>query len=140
MSTSFVKYRGHGFWSFDGYLEHTLAVLADRIGDSPNDEWLIDLRNHWRDQSSGAFMGWVHPNFDEYLTNEDRRNKVLSLLEEVLSNVRLPREAQETLKLMEALLRGHLKTDESSPLDYMVSGPFPYEWVPAVDHFDEGSG
>jgi hypothetical protein len=105
MSTSFVEYRGRGFWSFDGYLEHALALL------------------------SGAFKGWIHPDFDEYLTHEERRERVLSLLREVLSNTQRAREARETLDLMEALLRGHLNTDASSAPDYMVSGPQPYKWV-----------
>lgn len=36
MSTSFVEYQGRGFWSWDGYLEPVLALLANQIGDSPN--------------------------------------------------------------------------------------------------------
>lgn len=127
MSTSFVEYRDHGFWSWDGYLEHVLALLADRIGESPNQEWLTNLRDHWRNQSSGHFRGWIHPNLDEFLGSDERRDKVLTLLKELRSQTDLPREAQETIHLLESLLRGHLNTDESSPLDYMVSGARPYE-------------
>jgi hypothetical protein len=133
MSTSFVEYRGRGFWSFDGYLEHALTLLADQIGDSPNDEWLAELRDHWRAQSSGVFSGWIHPNLDEYLTSEQRHEQVLSLLRKVLSHTQLQREARETLELFEALLCGHLTTDASSPLDYMVSGPHPYKWAVGPD-------
>lgn len=129
MSTSFVEYRGRGFWSFDGYLEHVLALLADQIGDSPKDKWLADLRDHWLTQSSGAFTGWIHSNLDEYLTHEERRQQVLSIVRTVLSNTQLTREARETLKLIEALLSGHLNTDASSSLDYMVSGSHPYKWA-----------
>ena len=128
MSTSFVEYRGRGFWSWDGYLEHVLALLADRIGESPNHRWLAELRDHWRAQSSGAFRGWIHLNLDEFLTNEERREIVLTLLAEVLSWPSLTREAQETARLIEALLRGQLSTDASSKTDYMVSGPHPYKW------------
>ena len=66
MSSSFVEYRGRGFWSWDGYLEHVLALLADRIGSSPKQEWLVQLRDHWSTQSSGAFSGWIHPKLDEF--------------------------------------------------------------------------
>lgn len=135
MSTSFVEYRGRGFWSFDGYLEHALALLADQIGNSPNDKWLADLRDHWLDQSSGAFGGSINPNLDEYLTSEERREQILSLLRALLSNTQLTREARETLKLTQALLSGHLNTDASSALDYMVSGPHPYKW--AMDHSNQ---
>ena len=128
MSTSFVKYRGHGFWSLDDYLEHVLALVADRIGESPNEEWLASLRDHWRTQSSGDFRGWIHPNLDEFLTSDDRRDRVLILLNGITSQPELPREAQETLRLLESLLQSHLNTNESSPLDYMVSGAQPYKW------------
>ena len=128
MSTSFIEYRGHGFWSWDGYLEHVLALLAERIGDSPDQEWLEDVRNHWRTQSSGAFRGWVHPKLDEFVTSDERRETVLALLEDIASQPSLTREAQETARLLKALLRGQMNTDASSPLNYMVSGPHPYKW------------
>lgn len=126
MSTSFVEYHGHGFWSFDDYLEHVLSLLADRIGSSPDQRWLADVRDHWRDQSSGAFRGWIHPNLDEFITSAERCEKVLSLLKEIKSQAGLTQEAQETIRLLDSLLRGKISTDASSPLDYMVSGPFPY--------------
>ena len=121
MSSSFVEYKGHGFWSFDGYLEHVLALLAERIGDSPNQKWLADLRDHWRAQSSGDFRGWIHPNLDEFLTSDDRHEVVLTFVQALSSQPNLPREILETTKLLEMLLRGQLTTDASSPLDYMVS-------------------
>ena len=127
MSTSFVEYRGRGFWSWDGYLEHVLALLADRIGEAPGEEWLIELRNHWRDQSSGAFRGWIHPKFDEFLATDNRRETVLTILDETISQPHLTREARETATLLERLLRGQITTDASSPLDYMVSGAHPYK-------------
>lgn len=83
MSSSFVEYNGRGFWSWDGYLEHVLTLMANRIGNSPNQEWLADLRDHWREQSSGAFRGWIHPNFDEFLTDIQRREIVLNLLKDI---------------------------------------------------------
>lgn len=128
MSSSFVEYRGHGFWSWDGYLEHVLALLADHIGGSPQQEWLQELRDHWRVQSSGAFRGWIHPNLDEFITNDERRDTVLAMLDDIVSQSDLPREAQQTAKFLRALLRGEITTDASSPLDYMVSGAHPYKW------------
>lgn len=128
MSTSFVEYRGRGFWSWDGYLEHVLALLADRIGSSPSEEWLADLRDHWRVQSSGAFRGSIHPNLDEFVTSDERRESVLALTEGISSQSGITREAEETARLLEALLRAQMNTDASSPLDYMVSGAHPYNW------------
>jgi hypothetical protein len=37
MGKSFVEYRGRGFWSWDGCLEHLLFLLAEAIGPSPVD-------------------------------------------------------------------------------------------------------
>ncbi len=123
-----MEYRGHGFWSLDDYLEHLLALLADRIGESPNEKWLVDLRDHWRTQSSGDFHGWIHPKLDEFVTSDDRRDAVLTFLDGTTLQPDIPREARETAKLFEALLRGQITTDASSPLDYMVSGSQPYRW------------
>jgi hypothetical protein len=128
MSTSFVEYRGHGFWTWDGYLEHVLALLADRMGEAPSEEWLMELRNHWRNQASGAFRGWIHPKLDEFLATDKQRETVLIMLDETISQPDLTREARETAKLLERLLRGQIMTDASSPLDYMVSGAHPYKW------------
>ena len=96
MSSSFVEYRRRGFWSWDGYLEHVLALLAQRIGESPEQEWLEHLRDHWREQSSGAFRGWIHPKLDEFITNVERRDAILALLNDIVSQSDLPREANET--------------------------------------------
>ena len=128
MSTSFVEYRGYGFWSWDGYLEHVLALLADRIGDSSNQPWLKQLRDHWRTQSSGDFRGWIHPSLDEFITSDDRQKTVLTLVDSITSQPDLTTEARDTAKLLAALLRGEIKTDESSPLDYIVRGHHPYYW------------
>jgi hypothetical protein len=129
MSTSFVEYRGRGFWSWDGYLEHLLRLLADLIGSSGEQGWLADVRDHWRAQSSGAFRGWIHPNLDAFITDDERRDKVLALVGDIVSQSDLPREVRETAKLLNVLLREELATDASSPLDYMVTGPHPYKWA-----------
>lgn len=128
MSTSFVEYQGRGFWSWDGYLEHVLALLARRIGSSPREQWLAQLRDHWRTQSSGAFRGWIDPKLDEFLKSEERRETILGLLDSIMSEPGLTPEAEQTFRLLKALLRGQLTTDVSSPLDYMVGGPQPYDW------------
>ena len=128
MSTSFVEYRGRGFWSLDAYLEHVLALLADRIGPSPGEKWLADLQDHWRAQSSGNFRGWIHPKLDEFLASDERRDTLLKFCDGITSQSDLTPEAIDTAKLLSGLLRGEINTDASSPLDYMVSGPQPYKW------------
>lgn len=128
MSTSFVEYRGCGFWSWDGYLEHVLALLADRISSCPQAEWLTELRDYWCAQSSGKFRGFINPKLDAFVTNDERREWLLAMLAGIISQPDLTPEARDTARLLEALLRGQLHTDAASPLDYMVTGPQPYEW------------
>ena len=127
MSTSFVEYSGHGFWSWDGYLEHVLSLIADRIEISPKEEWLGKLRDHFRAQSSRGLRGSINPKLDEFVTSNERQEKVLGLVEGVISQPGITREAEETARLLMALLRGELNTDASSSLDYMVSGTQPYK-------------
>jgi len=128
MGTSFVEYRRHGFWSWDGYLEHTLFLLAEAIGESPQETWLSDVRDHWRQQASGIFTGWIHPDLDEYLTSEDRRNAILKLIDAVHSSAEVTPEVKATVEFLRRLIIGEISTDAASPLDYMVSGEHPYEW------------
>lgn len=128
MGTSFVEYRGHGFWSWDGYLEHLLFLLVEAIGPSPQESWLNEVRDHWRAQSSGAFSAWIHPNLDEYVSSEERRNVILRLIDEVRSRSDVTPEAEETAEFLRRLMLGEIRTDAASPLDYMVNGEDPYEW------------
>jgi hypothetical protein len=76
----------------------------------------------------GAFSGWIHPKLDEFITSDERREAVLALLKGITSQPDLTPEAEQTARLLEALLWGQINTDASSPLDYMISGPHPYKW------------
>ena len=106
MGTSFVEYRGCGFWSWDGYLEHVLFLLAEAIGPSPEESWLNEIRDHWREQASGAFSAWIHPNLDEYVSNEERRNVILGLIDDVRSRRDVTPEAAETAEFLRRLMLG----------------------------------
>ncbi len=126
MGTSYVEYRGKGFWSWDGYLEDALALIAEAIEAENSPDWLKAARQHWTDQASGVFSGWIHPKLDEFLTTEERQHVFLRITESVLARNDLTREARATLEMMASLVRGEIQTDAGSPLDYMVSGEFPY--------------
>ena len=128
MGKSFVEYRGRGFWSWDGYLEHVLALVAAKLSDSSGKDWKAQLRDHWNLQSSGIFLGWIHPQLDDFLTTDERRNELVRVLDDIVSQPNLRREARETIMLLRRLLLGELVTNASSPIDYMVSGDFPYDW------------
>jgi hypothetical protein len=128
MGASFVEYKGYGFWSWDGYLEHALFLLAEAIGPCPQEAWLNGVRDHWHEQASGAFSAWIHPNLDEYVNDENRQKVIQRLIDEVRSRQNVPPEVAETLEFLRRLILGEITTDAASPLDYMVSGKHPYEW------------
>lgn len=128
MGTSFVEYKGRGFWSWDGYLEHVLFLLAEAIGPSPQESWLNEVRDHWHEQASGVFSAWINPDLDEYVSTEDRRNVILELIDAVQSRPDVTPEAGATAEFLKHLILEEITTDAASPLDYMVSGEHPYEW------------
>jgi hypothetical protein len=65
----------------------------------------------------------VHPNFDEFLSADDRRDEIVNLVGRIRGDPGASQHLRETCALVARLLRGEL-TDASSPLDYMVGrGP-----------------
>lgn len=120
MGSSFIDYRGRGFWSHDAYVEDFLSRLADVATASSADEWLQAAAKHWRLQASGIFGGWIHPLFDETLVDDERRLTILGLVSKVRDDAGSAVELRQTCDLVEKLLKGELTTDASSPLDYMV--------------------
>jgi hypothetical protein len=123
MGTSYVEFRGKGFWSWDGYLEDVLRFLAETAVDCDDPTWLTTARQHWLTQSSGVFNGWIHPNLDELLTTAERQSAFLRLTNAVSARDDVTPEARETLRLIVALVRGEVTTDASSPLEYIALVP-----------------
>jgi len=126
MSTSYVEFRGKGFWSWDGYWEDVLRLLAETPMEGDDPAWLTTVRLQWVEQASGVFAGWIDPKLDELLSTVDRQQVFLGLAQCVSRREDLTPEARATLQLLVGLVRGELSTDAASPLDYMVSGQFPY--------------
>ena len=130
MGSSFVEFRNKGFWSWDGYLEDVLSLLATTPIDLPDPAWLVSARKEWLLHGSGGFTGCIRAGLDDFLTTEGRRQIFFRLIEAVQNRSDLTSEATATLTLLIGLVRGELTTDASSPLDYMVSGDeFPYRGV-----------
>jgi hypothetical protein len=130
MGSSLVEFRGRGFWSWDGYLCDLLGVLATTSIKPDEPTWLTDARKEWLEQEGlkGSY-GYVTVNFSKILSSEDRVHTFWQLIDAVQRRPDLTHELAETLTLLMALLKGELTTDVSSPLDYMVSGDFPYRGV-----------
>jgi len=117
MGTSYVEYKGYGFWSRDSFLECWITTLLDQMQRPPALEpWQESLAEHWRIQ---AYIdgGCMSLNLDGFLSDSTRREIVLSVSEQALP--RCPELGRRTGELFIALLSGLLRTTASSPIDYL---------------------
>jgi hypothetical protein len=117
MGTSYIKYKGHGFWSRDSFIESWLYTLIAELEKLPRPEpWQKPLIDHWRVQATidGGVI-WV--GLDDFLTDESKLESVLSAAKRSLHSAEPL--GRETGELFIKLLEGQLKTDASSPIDYL---------------------
>ena len=116
MGTSFTEYKEFGFWSRDSFLASWLGSLLDEMKKLPMREaWLESVMEHWRVQSR-IDSGVMSLALDQFLTNEKRRDCMLSLSRSALR--RCEGKVHRTGELFIALLTGELRTTASSPIDY----------------------
>jgi hypothetical protein len=59
MSTSYVEFRGRGFWSWDSYLEDILRLVGATAVSPEEPACLAAARQHGIKQASGVFAGWI---------------------------------------------------------------------------------
>jgi hypothetical protein len=117
MGTSFVEYKGFGFWTRDNFLESWLTALINELDKLPILEtWQKELVEHWRVQAT-IDGGCMAVDLDEFLIDHTRESFLLSLAENVLDHC--DSLAYRTGQLFIALLAGKLKTTASSPIDYL---------------------
>lgn len=120
MGTSFVEYKGFGFWTRDSYLESWLGALLNEMQKLPTLEpWQKALTEHWRVQAT-IDGGVVSVDLDHFLTDHIREDFVRTLAEGALENS--DRLGHRTGELFLDLLAGKLTTTVSSPIDYL-NGP-----------------
>ena len=117
MGTSFVEYKGFGFWTRDSYLESWLTTLLEEMGKLPTPQpWQKSLMEHWRIQIivGGGVMSLQ---MDEFLTDSTRKDFVLSLSKAALKPCE--RLGRRTGELFVDLLACELKTTASTPIDFL---------------------
>jgi hypothetical protein len=117
MGTSFVEYKGFGFWTRDNFLESWLTTLLEEMKKLPSLEpWQEAMKEHWRIQAI-IDGGAMSVDLDDFLTDSDRKDFVLSLAKGALKcSAPIGRRTGE---LFIDLLAGKLKTTVSSPIDYL---------------------
>jgi len=117
MGTSFIEYRGFGFWSRDSDIESWITSVLERITSLTTIEpWQMSLAEHWRVQA-GIDGGCVSLELDKYLNDSAKRDFVIGRAEIALLSTTGP--PRRTGELFIALLAERLKTTASSPIDYL---------------------
>ena len=117
MGTSFVEYRGFGFWTRDIFLESWLRSMLNEMAKVPaQEEWQRALASHWQTQTA-VNGGCVDLGLDRFLVDDVKRDLVLSTAKGALKESRPL--GQRTGELFIDLLSGKLKTTVSSPIDYL---------------------
>ena len=136
MASSFVKFKGKGFWSRDGNLEDWLLCLVDTVDSVPAaDTWLNAAREHWRAQATAGMTGCIDVKLDEVIQGDDgRQAALLEIAETALRRLEAGQfslttnpsgfaRVDESVRdyvlgvadLWVKLLKGELETDVSSP-------------------------
>ena len=117
MGTSYIDYKGFGFWSRDSFIESWLTTLIAEMekvqAREPSQQALME---HWHIQAQ-IDGGWICVGLDDFLTDKSREQFILSLAKQALPLTK-PLGSQ-TGELFIKLLEGQLRTNESSPIDYL---------------------
>ena len=117
MGTSFIKYKGFGFWSRDSFIESWLTTLIAEMRKLHDlKTWQQELMEHWKIQAT-IDAGCMSLRLDEFLIDESREKSMLSLAKQALNSSEPL--GRETGELFIKLLEGHLQTNVSSPIDYL---------------------
>jgi hypothetical protein len=118
MGTSFVEFRGFGFWSPDGVLEDWLSALVTAMEPMPvADEWQKEMKRTWSWEASAGKTGCIWPSLDDFLITEERIQFAVDLAHTAIASVEA-RDVRRIGELFIDLLEGKLKTTASSPIDY----------------------
>ena len=117
MGTSYVEFHKHGFWARDSILSDWLKALIDEMREGvPSNDWLRPLIGHWELQSviDGGCMALE---LDNFLADDENLGYVITAADSALT--RSSDASKRTGHLFLALLKGDIKTDASSPIDYL---------------------
>lgn len=90
MASSFVEYRGYGFWASDGLLQIWLYFLTKKINLSENNAvWLNEAGEEWAIQAQGVCTGCIYVGLDEYITTPERNQTLIAVSYEAIDTLRV---------------------------------------------------
>lgn len=144
MASSFINFKGNGFWIKDNILNLALIFLYAKMSECELPSWAIEFRDLIKENATGEFYGFADLELDLFLTNDERTLLFINLLDqtiEILSEVETDLDktklydavknsfvldginigAGRTIKVLEylkELVKGEVTTSESDPVDY----------------------
>ena len=88
MGTSFTEFAGYGFWARDDDVAVWLCFLVRQI-DKENDgaDWKQELRQQFLDSGTAYPPGCVYTGLDKFIDNNEKREWLISLSEDVLQEL-----------------------------------------------------
>ena len=103
MGRSFIQFRGRRFVTSDDAIRVFLALIVreiDTLHDVP--AWLRETRDEWNLQVTEGFGFGVMPGLDRFVTDDDRRDTLVTLSRRALARVEafgpiIPRDALDAL-------------------------------------------
>lgn len=117
MGTSYIEYKGFGFWSRDNFIESWITALIDEIKTlTVREPWQDALIENWHTQVQ-IDGGCISLDLDQFLSDGLRRDLVRGLAEQAIN--RTTGAARRTGELFVALVAGDLRTDATSPMNYL---------------------
>ena len=117
MGTSYVEFRKHGFWARDSILSGWLTTLINEMREGvPLNAWLRPLTGHWEMQIE-IDGGCMALELVSFLADDERYRYVISAADS--ARTRSSDASKRTGHLFLALLKGEVRTDASSPIDYL---------------------
>ncbi|MEK6482598.1 hypothetical protein WJR50_34040 [Catalinimonas sp. 4WD22] len=144
MATSFVKYREFGFWAKDSFLEGLLYLSVRELKVKvSNKEWLVDIVEDWIFASTVGYVGCIPVDLDKKFDSEEKRLLLISVLQNIIASLETEDNYLtveelnknkigtggwqkintngfiDTAKQMLKLMSGDLRTNASSPIDYL---------------------
>lgn len=86
VGSSFVEYRGSGFWTRDAALETVLGLLVAELQPlCGREDKLSAVLDYWTLQATAGFTGCISPDLDKNLANPNLRSHAIAALRRVLA-------------------------------------------------------
>ena len=86
MASSFIDFKDKGIWFRDGLLRYAAMYLYKEMMKNPTkEEWIDSMATLVKDNMHGHFNGFMHFNFDKYLTSSKRIKIFQSMLDKTIA-------------------------------------------------------